>query len=179
VSCKVRGHKTETGSDELFSPVCLLTEPSPTELTASEPLTLEQEYQMQQSWFEDEDSEFAATSSGLCHLKSQERLPLMLVLLTERSESSIARWQNAPSSYSPGHQSTPRTMLVCTRSRMYSCHRQYSLSFCKAEPDLELIVALPMPDGTMIGDVNLFFNDLDDPKAAEIELMIAGAALKQ
>lgn len=26
----------------------------------------------------------------------------------------------------------------------------------------------------MVGDVNLFFNDLDNPSLAEIELMIAG-----
>ena len=30
----------------------------------------------------------------------------------------------------------------------------------------------------MVGDVNLFFNEIDDPSSAEIEIMIAGDIFK-
>lgn len=33
--------------------------------------------------------------------------------------------------------------------------------------------------GRMVGDVNLFFNDYEDPKAAEVELMIAEPAARR
>lgn len=35
------------------------------------------------------------------------------------------------------------------------------------------------PFGRMVGDVNLFFNDHEDPKAAEVELMIAEPAARR
>ena len=49
----------------LFSPVCMLTryhewmqDPVLRSQTASEPLTLQQEYEMQLSWMRDDDSKF-------------------------------------------------------------------------------------------------------------------------
>lgn len=34
--------------------------------------------------------------------------------------------------------------------------------------------SLPLLTTCLIGDVNLYFNDLHDPKCAEIEVMVAG-----
>ncbi|KAG0273455.1 N-acetyltransferase 9 [Linnemannia exigua] len=75
-------------------------------MTASEPLTIEEEYEMQESWRVDENK---------C---------TFIILARE----------------SPDQEITPENAL--------------------AQP--------------MVGDVNLFFNDHDDPHAAEIEIMIAG-----
>ncbi|KAK3841850.1 MAG: N-acetyltransferase 9-like protein [Linnemannia gamsii] len=75
------------------------------EMTASEPLTIEEEYEMQESWRVDENK---------C---------TFIILARE----------------SPNQEITPENAL--------------------AQP--------------MVGDVNLFFNDHDDPHAAEIEIMIA------
>ncbi|KAG0373914.1 N-acetyltransferase 9 [Mortierella sp. AD032] len=75
-------------------------------MTASEPLTIEEEYEMQESWRVDENK---------C---------TFIILARE----------------SPNQEITPENAL--------------------AQP--------------MVGDVNLFFNDHDDPHAAEIEIMIAG-----
>ncbi|KAF9121480.1 N-acetyltransferase 9 [Mortierella sp. 14UC] len=74
-------------------------------MTASEPLTIEEEYEMQESWRIDENK---------C---------TFIILARESPEQEI----------------TPENAL--------------------AQP--------------MVGDVNLFFNDHDDPHAAEIEIMIA------
>ncbi|KAF9911804.1 N-acetyltransferase 9 [Linnemannia zychae] len=74
-------------------------------MTASEPLTIEEEYEMQESWRVDENK---------C---------TFIILARE----------------SPSQEITPENAL--------------------AQP--------------MVGDVNLFFNDHDDPHAAEIEIMIA------
>nr|XP_020858139.1 N-acetyltransferase 9 isoform X3 [Phascolarctos cinereus]XP_020858140.1 N-acetyltransferase 9 isoform X3 [Phascolarctos cinereus]XP_020858141.1 N-acetyltransferase 9 isoform X3 [Phascolarctos cinereus] len=82
-------------------------------LTASEPLTLEQEYAMQHSWREDTDSEALRRGVG--------RECTFIVLDAEK-------WQ--------------------------------------AQPDLA-------EESCMVGDVNLFLTDLQDPTLGEIEVMIA------
>ncbi|KAG0334279.1 N-acetyltransferase 9 [Podila humilis] len=74
-------------------------------MTASEPLTLEEEYEMQESWHVDENK---------C------------------------------------------TFIILARNN----------------PDLQ-ITAGNVLEQKMVGDVNLFFNDHDDPHSAEIEIMIA------
>ncbi|XP_023794425.1 N-acetyltransferase 9 isoform X3 [Cyanistes caeruleus] len=83
-------------------------------LTASEPLSLEQEYEMQRSWQEDADSEHVE-----CFLKEGGNECTFIVLDSER-------W--------PG----------------------------QAE------------ENSMVGDVNLFLNNAEDPTVGEIEIMIAG-----
>ncbi|KAG0208210.1 N-acetyltransferase 9 [Mortierella sp. GBA30] len=75
-------------------------------MTASEPLTLEEEYEMQESWHVDENK---------C---------TFIILAKEGPDQEI----------------TPENALA----------------------------------QEMVGDVNLFFNDHDDPHSAEIEIMIAG-----
>ncbi|XP_023794426.1 N-acetyltransferase 9 isoform X4 [Cyanistes caeruleus] len=82
-------------------------------LTASEPLSLEQEYEMQRSWQEDADSEHVE-----CFLKEGGNECTFIVLDSER-------W--------PG----------------------------QAE------------ENSMVGDVNLFLNNAEDPTVGEIEIMIA------
>ncbi|RKP22641.1 GNAT domain-containing protein, partial [Syncephalis pseudoplumigaleata] len=83
--------------------------PALQEATASEPLTLEQEYAMQTSWREDADS-------------------------------------------SCGHAAKrPRSAMLKMLMRLLA----------------------------MIGDVNLFINDIDDPHCAEIEIMIAEPAYRR
>ncbi|KAF9949151.1 N-acetyltransferase 9 [Mortierella alpina] len=75
------------------------------EMTASEPLTLEEEYEMQESWRVDENK--------------------------------------------------------CT-----------FIILAKESPEIEIIAENALAQ-KMVGDVNLFFNDHDDPHSAEIEIMIA------
>jgi RimJ/RimL family protein N-acetyltransferase len=77
------------------------------ELTASEPLTLDEEYQMQQSWTDDDKK---------C------------------------------------------TFIV--QSPLFDKNRQFGL-------------------GGMVGDVNLYFNDHDDPFSVEIEIMIAEKSMRR
>ncbi|KAF9144638.1 N-acetyltransferase 9 [Mortierella sp. GBA39] len=80
-------------------------------MTASEPLTIEEEYEMQESWRVDENK---------C---------TFIILARETPEQEI----------------TPENAL--------------------AQP--------------MVGDVNLFFNDHDDPHSAEIEIMIAESSYRR
>ncbi|KAI8056566.1 N-acetyltransferase 9-like protein [Syncephalis plumigaleata] len=84
------------------------------EATASEPLTLEQEYAMQTSWREDNDK-------------------CTFILLSSQSSNTTTTVEEAD---------WPR-------------------------------------DAPMIGDVNLFINDIDDPHCAEIEIMIAEPAYRR
>ncbi|KAG0284377.1 N-acetyltransferase 9 [Linnemannia gamsii] len=81
------------------------------EMTASEPLTIEEEYEMQESWRVDENK---------C---------TFIILARETPEQEI----------------TPENALV----------------------------------QSMVGDVNLFFNDHDDPHSAEIEIMIAESSYRR
>jgi RimJ/RimL family protein N-acetyltransferase len=76
------------------------------EMTASEPLSLEEEFEMQQSWAED-----------------PKKATFIVTRLLPKSGTST-------------------------------------------EENTD--------DAELIGDVNLFFNDYDDPKSAEIDIMIAG-----
>ncbi|KAF9548741.1 N-acetyltransferase 9 [Mortierella hygrophila] len=80
-------------------------------MTASEPLTIEEEYEMQESWRVDENK---------C---------TFIILARETPEQEI----------------TPENALT----------------------------------QTMVGDVNLFFNDHDDPHSAEIEIMIAESSYRR
>ncbi|BAT88995.1 N-acetyltransferase 9-like protein isoform X1 [Vigna umbellata] len=82
-----------------------MKDPSLLQATASDPLTLQQEYQMQLSWFQDPSKE---------------------------------------------------TFIVLDKDLVVG-------QFSHGEPHLE----------AMVGDVNLFMNDLDDPHVAEVEIMIA------
>ncbi|XP_028801703.1 N-acetyltransferase 9-like protein [Neltuma alba] len=82
-----------------------MQEPSLLEATGSEPLTLDQEYQMQLSWSQDPDKE---------------------------------------------------TFIVLDKDLVVG-------EFTHGEPHVE----------AMVGDVNIFMNDLDNPQMAEIEIMIA------
>ncbi|XP_054815377.1 uncharacterized protein LOC129315584 isoform X2 [Prosopis cineraria] len=82
-----------------------MQDPSLLEATGSEPLTLDQEYQMQLSWSQDPDKQ---------------------------------------------------TFIVLDKDLVVG-------EFTHGEPHVE----------AMVGDVNIFMNDLDDPQMAEIEIMIA------
>ncbi|KAK4285104.1 hypothetical protein QN277_001846 [Acacia crassicarpa] len=82
-----------------------MQDPSLLEATGSEPLTLDQEYQMQISWSQDPDKE---------------------------------------------------TFIVLDKDLVVG-------EFSHGEPHVE----------AMVGDVNIFMNDLDNPQMAEIEIMIA------
>ncbi|QCD79204.1 N-acetyltransferase 9-like protein [Vigna unguiculata] len=82
-----------------------MKDPSLLQATASDPLTLQQEYQMQLSWIQDPFKE---------------------------------------------------TFIVLDKDLVVG-------QFSHGEPHLE----------AMVGDVNLFMNDLDDPHVAEVEIMIA------
>ncbi|KAL0400431.1 UNVERIFIED_CONTAM: N-acetyltransferase 9-like protein [Sesamum radiatum] len=82
-----------------------MQDPSILQATASEPLTLDQEYEMQLSWIQD---------------------PLK------------------------------QTFIVLDKELMVG-------EFIHGEPHTE----------AMVGDVNIFMNDLDDPQMAEVEIMIA------
>ncbi|OAQ31858.1 acyl-CoA N-acyltransferase, partial [Linnemannia elongata AG-77] len=85
-------------------------------MTASEPLTIEEEYEMQESWRVDENK---------C---------TFIILARETPEQEI----------------TPENALA----------QRMTLS-------------------PMVGDVNLFFNDHDDPHSAEIEIMIAESSYRR
>ncbi|KAK8468349.1 hypothetical protein PHAVU_006G013300 [Phaseolus vulgaris] len=82
-----------------------MKDPSLLQATASEPLTLQEEYRMQLSWFQDP---------------------------------------------------TKETFIVLDKDLVVG-------QFSHGQPHLE----------AMVGDVNLFMNDLDDPHVAEVEIMIA------
>ena len=101
---------------------CARADPQPSQ-TASEPLSLDEEYAMQQAWEKDQDK---CTFIVLDALATAEYV-------------------------SPFVAERPCTTLDCL-------HRD------EAE--------------RMVGDVNLFFNDSEDPHSAEVEVMIAEAAAR-
>lgn len=96
------------------------------ELTASLPLTIEEEYQMQQTWLNDQDK---------C------------------------------------------TFIILSRQLFEQSHDEIGTDFGRMTTMVLMRIRLPL--ASMIGDVNLFFNDQDDPHCGEIEIMIAEPSARQ
>ncbi|XP_042973942.1 N-acetyltransferase 9-like protein isoform X1 [Carya illinoinensis] len=96
-----------------------MQDPALLQATGSEPLTLDQEFQMQLSWSQD---------------------PRRLVIIIKESDIRFAE----------------QTFIVLDKEMVVG-------DFIHGDPHVE----------AMIGDVNLYMNDLDDPHMAEIEIMIA------
>ncbi|KAF2980480.1 hypothetical protein EK904_006054 [Melospiza melodia maxima] len=95
-------------------------------LTASEPLSLEQEYEMQCSWRDDTDSE---------HLEC---------FLTEGGSGGNR------------HTWSPECTFIVLDSELWPGQEE---------------------ENSMVGDVNLFLTNTEDPTVGEIEIMIAGQVL--
>lgn len=139
-----------------------MKDPSLLQATASEPLTLQQEYQMQLSWFQDPSSS-----------------PLSLSCSNPNPNSITV----SSSFFTAPHLNSCRGDLHCTgqglgcwtilargtpprRSLPFSVSI-YSDHFFLFFKYNQILTA------AMVGDVNLFMNDLDDPHVAEVEIMIA------
>jgi RimJ/RimL family protein N-acetyltransferase len=61
-----------------------------------------------------------------------------------------------------------------TASEPLSLNEEYAMQASwQEDSDKCTFIIESLEDGTMVGDVNLFFNDPQDPRAAEIEVMIA------
>ncbi|NIG61418.1 N-acetyltransferase 9 [Pontoporia blainvillei] len=123
-------------------------------LTASEPLTLEQEYVMQHSWQEDADSE-----------KWRPRAVLVMGGLIPE-----ALLGSHPLLF-PAVKAPLEPQKVCKK------HFVKSLGECTfIVLDAEKWQTQPgiSEESCMAGDVNLFLTDLGDPALGEIEVMIAG-----
>ncbi len=116
--------------------------------TASEPLTLEQEYEMQQSWFEDEDKcTFIMLDAAATSVDETTRMAGVWVVYISSHALPLSQTTSRPVLSRDSH---------ATRTQLNQSPR-----LC-----------------TALGDVNLFFNDADDKHAAEIEVMVADPKLR-
>lgn len=121
------------------------------EQTASEPLSLDQEYEMQRSWRTDQDKcTFIVLAT---HLREGHEPSD-----TEKSDQGEERLDG--DKVSPAVESQANAVVIADGSEAH------------AAIDTETEEAM------MVGDVNLFLNDPHDPSAAEIDVMIAEAAAR-
>ncbi|KAG1704411.1 N-acetyltransferase 9 [Nymphon striatum] len=135
------------------------------ELTASQPLTLEKEYEMQQSWHDDEDKLTFVILNKDKYSCTKEEVdePADVdgrdepVDVDERDEPVDVDGRDEP-------------VDVDGRDELLIEVNKPSLVF----PFCIVIKKEDVPPYSMIGDVNLFFNDPDNKRIAEVEIMIAG-----
>ncbi|KAG1704412.1 N-acetyltransferase 9 [Nymphon striatum] len=134
------------------------------ELTASQPLTLEKEYEMQQSWHDDEDKLTFVILNKDKYSCTKEEVdePADVdgrdepVDVDERDEPVDVDGRDEP-------------VDVDGRDELLIEVNKPSLVF----PFCIVIKKEDVPPYSMIGDVNLFFNDPDNKRIAEVEIMIA------
>ncbi|CAB4304538.1 unnamed protein product [Prunus armeniaca] len=107
-----------------------MQDPALLQATGSEPLTLDQEYQMQLTWTQDPNN---SASQGL-------------IFPGKKEEGSIGFG-----------------LVIESRLLLYWISSWLWANSTMGRPHVE----------AMVGDVNLYMNDLDDPQMAEIEIMIA------
>lgn len=128
------------------------------EQTASERLTLEQEYEMQQSWRTDPDK---------C---------TFVLLATHLQPGAVSEQTDRASRHDgSGESSTVDTGESGSGPESATVTRTHGQD---ETPKGEAHAAVEHEQCTMVGDVNLFLNDPHDPAAAEIDVMVAEASVR-
>ena len=140
------------------------------EKTASLPLSLEEEYKMQESWWRDEDK---CTFIILC--KDEKILNKASRRITNVHKDDVIVTNITKSEQMPNPNGKyPNLNTDEELNTEGNVDEENSSVAMNNEHSTEIeIIDRHNEIGSMVGDVNLFFNNSEEPQEAELEIMIA------
>jgi hypothetical protein len=144
-----------------------MTDPSILELTASEPLSMLQQFGMMHEWYDDPSKITFIITSG----RDAE---------AESDAAAAAAAAAATPTPPPPHaaDASPVTAAATSATALATDGTTTSAGGSSTASALGTTRATRSQVAAMAGDVNLFFNDLDDAGTAEVDVMVAEHAFR-